>query len=313
MIRLADASRSSPLLAAPERSNDWVADRLQEVGNLLELQGAGRFRVRAYHQGAAAVRAWERDVGSVYREGGREALEELPGIGPSLSAAMAELLATGRLRLLDRLRGAISPEEVFTTLPGVGPELAHRIHEALETDTLEELEQAAWDGRLQEVPGFGPRRVETLKAVLAQRLSSRRAAYRWAPPVADPRPSVLEILSVDREYRERAEAGTLRRIAPHRFNPHRVAWLPILHTERGPWDFEALFSNTGRAHRLGKTDDWVVVYYSRDGKDGQATVVTETQGPLAGDRVVRGREAECRAFYRTAHRERGTPEAGGAP
>ena len=110
MIRLADASPPSSPLPAVERSNDWIADRLREVGDLLEIQGAGRFRVRAYHQGAATVRAWERDVRRIYQEGGGEALEELPGIGPSLSAAMTELLATGRLRLLDRLRGAVSPE-----------------------------------------------------------------------------------------------------------------------------------------------------------------------------------------------------------
>lgn len=299
MIRLADRPRPSPRPLVPDtpRSNDWIADRLQEVGDLLELQGAGPFRVRAYRQGAAAVRAWNRDVKQVFLGEGRDGLEALSGIGPSLSAAMAELVATGRLRLLDRLRGAVSPEEVFTTLPGVGPELAHRIHEELGADTLEELERAAWDGRLEEVPGFGSRRVETLQAVLAQRLSARRAAARWSPPRSDESPSVLEFLSVDREYRTRAASGKLRRIAPHRFNPQRVPWLPILHTERGSWAFQALFSNTARAHRLEKTDDWVVIYYARDGEEGQATVVTETQGPLAGKRVVRGREEACRAFY----------------
>jgi len=58
-----------------------------------------------------------------------------------------------------------------------------------------------------------------------------------------------------------------------------------------------LFSNTARAHELGRTDDWVVVYYyDADHHEGQNTIVTETQGPMKGNRVVRGREAECRAL-----------------
>ena len=59
-----------------------------------------------------------------------------------------------------------------------------------------------------------------------------------------------------------------------------------------------MYSNTARAHELGKTDDWVVIYYEQDGEEDQCTVVTETRGPLAGRRVVRGREQECREYYR---------------
>ena len=108
------------------------------------------------------------------------------------------------------------------------------------------------------------------------------------------------LLSVDREYRDRAAAGTLRRIAPRRFNPTGEAWLPVLHTSRGGWLCTALFSNSGRAHQLGRTDDWVVLRVERGGEELQYTVVTETRGELAGRRVVRGREAECRSLYRPA-------------
>lgn len=295
MIRLATPPRPSPR-RLPTPDNDRVAEIFAEAADLLEVQGASPFRVRAYREGAASVRGWERDVREVLRDEGRPGLEAREAIGPSLSAAIAEVVTTGRLRLVDRLRGLLSPEEIFTTLPGVGPELAHAIHHHLGVETLEELEVAAWDGRLAQVPGFGTRRVETTRAVLTQRLSGRRVP-RWIPERPRQEPSVLEILSVDREYRSRAAAGELRLITPRRFNPERVAWLPVLHTERGPWHFQALYSNTGRAHRLGKTHDWVVVYYNRDGAEGQATVVTETRGGLSGERVVRGREKECRSFY----------------
>jgi hypothetical protein len=112
-------------------------------------------------------------------------------------------------------------------------------------------------------------------------------------------PPVGELLDVDREYRTRAAAGELRTIAPRRFNPSREAWLPILHARRGPWHYVALYSNTPRAHQLGKTHDWVVLYYERDGGGGerQCTVITSEFGALRGRRIVRGREAECEAFY----------------
>ena len=100
----------------------------------------------------------------------------------------------------------------------------------------------------------------------------------------------------DNPVAQGAAAGTLRTIAPKRFNPEGAAWLPILHTQRGEWHFTALYSNTARAHELGRTRDWVVIYFYDDHHvEGQHTVVTETRGALAGRRVVRGREAECRA------------------
>jgi putative hydrolase len=102
------------------------------------------------------------------------------------------------------------------------------------------------------------------------------------------------LLELDREYREKAAANKLRRIAPKRFNPNNVAWLPIFHAERGRWHFSVLFSNTALAHQLGRTHDWVVIYFHSDSlAEGQRTVVTETKGPSRGKRVVRGRETEC--------------------
>ena len=113
------------------------------------------------------------------------------------------------------------------------------------------------------------------------------------------RPDVAELLDVDREYRAKAEAGELKRIAPHDNNPEGAAWLPILNTKRGARKYTALFSNTELAHAVGKTDDWVVIYLDRPDTPGRAqwTVVTETHGSLEGKRVVRGREQECRAYY----------------
>jgi hypothetical protein len=270
--------------------NQAIADRLREASALLHQQGANPFRVGAYRRAADTVAGLPQSVVLILDEEGLEGLEALPGIGRALAAAIAEMVRTGRWLQLERLRGALQPEQVFRTVPGIGPALAHRIHEALGIDTLEALEAAAHDGRLEAVPGVGPRRAAMLRASLAQMLS------RWRPRPRPPRkaPGVDLLLDVDREYRRRAAAGELRTITPRRFNPEGEAWLPILHTERGDWHFTALYSNTARAHELGRVFDWVVIYYQSDDEaEGQCTVVTESRGPLAGGRVVRGREREC--------------------
>jgi putative hydrolase len=276
-------------------TNQLIGDRLREAADLLEQQRANPFRVRAYREAAQAVADRAEDVREIYERRGIEGLDALPGVGPRIAAAIAEMLRTGRWSQLERLRGSLDPEKLFRAVPGVGPTLARRVHDALHVDTLEALEVAAHDGRLAAVPGVGPRRAAALRAALGSMLGRPRPS-RWDG--ATPEPAVAILLDVDREYREGAVAGRLPRIAPRRFNPSGEAWLPILHTEREAWQLTALFSNTARAHELGKTRDWVVVYFHTDIRgEGQRTVVTETRGALIGRRVVRGREEECRTHY----------------
>lgn len=281
-------------------ANTDVAAVLERVGDLLDVQGADSYRVRAYHHAAQSVRDSVQSIAEVALDGPAGALERLPGVGASIGAAIREYAASGRLQMLERLEGQVSPEDLFNSIPGVGEELAGRIHTRLGIETLEELELAAHDGRLEQVPGFGPRRTEALREILATLLSRsarRRARLVEAHRDDVERPGVDLLLRVDTEYRERAAAGELRQIAPRRFNPEHKAWLPILHTEVEGWVMTALFSNTARAHELRMTHDWVIVYYERDGDEGQATVVTERHGQMSGARVVRGREGECLAHY----------------
>lgn len=283
------------MLPEPDRhssTNERVADLLRRTASLLTHQGAGRFRTGAYRRAADAIEQLPRDVAEILESEGVEGLIRLPTIGQGIAAAIREIVATGRWSLLERLQGQVDPETLFTTVPGIGPGLAERIHRELGVATLEALEIAAHDGRLDEVPGIGPRRAASVRASLEAMLGRRRRERRLTPGSA---PSVELLLDVDREYRRRAERGQLQKIAPRRFNPEHEAWLPILHTEREPWHFTVLYSNTARAHDLGRTHDWVVIYaYDDSHVEAQYTVVTETQGALRGRRVVRGREAECR-------------------
>lgn len=278
--------------------NASCADRLREAADLLHAQGANPFRVSAYRKAAGTVLDLPEDLGAIVERQGLPGLEALPNVGRGIAAALLEMTRTGRWIQLERLRGSADPVQQLTAVPGLGHRLAERIHDELHVDTLEGLELAAHDGRLETVPGVGPRRAAAIRASL-QAMLSRSRPHRAAAreqPVAEP--GVAMLLDVDREYRAKAEAGSLPTIAPRRFNPSGEAWLPVLHATRDGWHFTALYSNTAQAHQLNRTRDWVVLYfYDDEHVEGQHTVVTETHGPLAGRRVVRGREAQCRAHY----------------
>jgi putative hydrolase len=275
------------------RFNLETAGIFRKCAEVLRQQAANPFRVNAYIRAAQTLESLQEDARDILRDDGVAGLIALPAIGQGLAASIDEIARTGRLAQLDRLRGETAPENLFRTVPGIGPKLAHAIHDALHVDTLEALEVAAHDGRLAAVSGIGARRAAAVQAGLAALLGRGRSRQQ-VPQVSPP---VEKLLDVDREYRHSAAAGKLPKIAPKRFNPEGLAWLPILHTDRGKWHFTALFSNTARAHELGRTDDWVVVYfYNDDHQEGQNTIVTETKGPMTGERVIRGREAECRTL-----------------
>lgn len=287
-----DAREQEGTVGTP--ANAVIADQLREMADVLEQQEADSFRVAAYRRAARTLDALPGPIEDLIREKGREGLIALPGIGGRIAAAIVEMTATGRWAALDRLTGALEPKQLFQTVPVIGPELAERIHDELHIETLEALELAAHNGRLEQVHGIGKRRAAAIRGGLSERLGRRQLRDNWSADA----PTVDILLGIDRDYRNKAERGELRTIAPRRFNPSREAWLPVLHTRRGNWEFTALYSNTAKAHELGKTHDWVVIYFhDRDEPEAQCTVVTEPRGTLAGRRVVRGREGECIAHY----------------
>jgi predicted house-cleaning noncanonical NTP pyrophosphatase (MazG superfamily) len=290
-------------------SNEEIADALDRIADLLKAQDANRYRVNAYRRAARVVSDWETSVSEMAVSEGEKKLMELPDIGKGIAAIIREYVHTGRIALLERLEGQISPEDLFTTVPGIGETLAHRIHRALDIESLEGLELVAHDGRLEQVSGIGIRRTKAIRDSVGAILdrSGRRRAHRihrlektrgtTEAAASHEGPAVAAILEVDAEYRRRAAAGLLKTIAPRRFNPEGKSWLPIFHTEKDGWHFTALFSNTARAHELNRVRDWVVMYIEKDSQEKRYTVVTEYHGPLAGRRVIRGLDNECRAYY----------------
>lgn len=292
---------NGPFPSAP--TNQQIADVLNQVAELLDAQDANEFRVQAYRAAADTARSMERPLADILVQEGVAGLQRLPTIGVSIARSIEQMVDAGHLNLLNRLRGATDPERVLATVPGIGPKLAARIHEELGIETLADLEAAAYDGRLNAVPGFGPRRLRAVRESLAGRLRRRPRSVRRRPLPVD-QPDVGELLDVDAEYRRRTKARDLPRIAPRRFNPTGEAWLPVLHTTRDSTHYTALYSNTARAHELGTIRDWVVIYRDDQDGDGQWTVITSQFGPLRGRRIVRGREQECAAYYQqhSAHK-----------
>jgi hypothetical protein len=286
--------------------NTDIAHALTRIAELLEVQGANPFRVNAYRRAARRINEQEQDVAVRVLSREDDFLEDLPDIGQRIAGVVREFVHSGRIGLLDNLEGQIEPERIFMTVPNIGKKLAKRIHHELDIDTLADLEIKAHAGLLQQVKGIGATKEEAIRDSVGamlnrftrQRTFVDRGASKDNPKasirMSTEKPSVEAILSVDAEYRRRARKGELKRIAPRRFNPDASAWLPIMHTERDGWEFTANYSNTARAHELNRTGDWVVIYGYRDGEETQHTVVTEQRGVLAGRRVVRGRESECR-------------------
>ena len=276
-----------------------IAGRLDEVAKFFAEQGANRFRTQAYRNAANVLRRLPRSVADIFHEQGIEGLEKIPGVGAGIARSIRDILLHGRLAMLDRLRGESEAIAVLGSVPGIGKKLARRFHDDLGIETLEELEVAAHDGRIEKYPGIGAKRLAGIRDSLAQRLSRIRRRIIASPPSRVP--AVSELLDVDLEYREKAAAGRLTQIAPRRFNPERESWLPILHTVRGGRHYTALFSNTARAHELGKTRDWVVLFCDNGETENRFTVITSEFGRLQGRRIVTGREPECEKYYdRTA-------------
>jgi DNA polymerase (family 10) len=171
----------------PDPSNAAIADALEELGDLYELDGAIAYRVLAYRTAAKAVREASVSVAALAREG---RATELPGIGNTLQEKILALATTGTIPAADKLRAKIPAGLVaITRLPGLGPKRARLLHSELGVDSLQSLRDAALAQRLQTVRGLGPKLEERVLASLAD-LDANPPASR-APRIVLPR--ALEI------------------------------------------------------------------------------------------------------------------------
>jgi DNA polymerase (family 10) len=137
-----------------------VAAMLDEIAQLLELDGANPFEVRAYQNGSRAIAGLEGDIGDIAASGG---LAGVPGLGKTLVARITELITTGHMRVHDDLLARIPPGlRQMLRIPGLGAKRIRQINQALQVTTLDELRQAAEDGRIAALPGFGAKSQENI-------------------------------------------------------------------------------------------------------------------------------------------------------
>ena len=138
-----------------------AAHVLSQIGALLELRGENKFKSRAYSVAAKAVLGLETDdIVPLFHSG---ALKKVAGIGPATLAVLSDLVETGDSRYLEELRedtpGGLAE---MLRIPGLGTAKIHLIHERLGVETLQQLEEAARDGRLATLPRFGARTAEKI-------------------------------------------------------------------------------------------------------------------------------------------------------
>jgi DNA polymerase (family 10) len=171
-----------PATAGVVVSNKEVARILAEIAEILEIKGESQFRVIAYRNAARSVEFLPEDVSARYTAGGRKALEQIPGVGPSIAEKIVELVTTGRLGYYEEIKRTIPAATLeLTGIPGVGPKTAQRLYDALHVSGIAELERAL--DTPQAVKAFRPKTRARIKKGIE---ALRRLAGRVTLPVAEP-------------------------------------------------------------------------------------------------------------------------------
>jgi DNA polymerase (family 10) len=166
--------------------NAEIADIFEHLADLLEIEGANAFRIRAYRNAAQFIRGHGRSLADLVEQGAD--LSELPGIGKDLAGKIATICATGKLPLLEQVRRRVPAGLVeMTRIEGLGPKRAKALHDALKIRSLEDLARAARSGRIRKLKGFGAK-TEQMIAQRAARAASaeRRLTLADAEAIAAP-------------------------------------------------------------------------------------------------------------------------------
>ncbi len=190
-------------------TNSDIADAFDEIADLLEFEGANQFRVRAYRNGARAIRDLAESVAAIVTDDPKR-LEDIEGVGESVAQKCVTLVQTGQLPQLNDLRKKI-PHGVLAMMrvPGMGPKKAATLYKELKIASLDELKAACEAGKVRELKGFGAKTEKSILDGLAIAAEADKRIY-WAE--AD------EIVAALREHMNTCEqiekqefAGSYRR------------------------------------------------------------------------------------------------------
>lgn len=196
--------------------NAEVAALFQQIADLLEIENANPFRVRAYRNAARELEALGVPVAELLANG--EDLTELPGIGKDLAAKIGEIVETGKCRLLTKLQRATPPSVAeMLQVPGLGPKRVRTLYHELDVNTVEQLARAARDGRVRELHGFGAKTEQRILDALAARSGQpERFKLAVAAQYAEPLrahlakvPGVVDVVLAGSYRRSRETVGDL--------------------------------------------------------------------------------------------------------
>lgn len=190
-------------------TREEVAAALERIGLLLELLGENPFKTRAYDNGARIVRGLDRDLADLVA---RKELIKVKGIGAALAEKIATLVTTGELPYLTQLQARVPAGLLdWLKIAGLGAKKARAIHIALGIETLDELEAAARDGKLRDLPGFGKTSEEKLLAGIAR---LRTHAGRFLRPlILSEAERLVEVVRAVPGLRRVEVGGSVRRCA----------------------------------------------------------------------------------------------------
>src|SRR5918998_4569481 len=154
--------------------NGEIAEAFEELASLYELDGAVVYRVVAYRNAAKAIREAGVSVAELAKQG---RTVELAGVGKTIAEKIDALLETGSIPSADKLKQRIPSGLVeITRIPGLGPKRVRLLHEQLGIGSIDELREAAEDGRLKDVKGFGKKAEENVLAAFAAGADGRPKA-----------------------------------------------------------------------------------------------------------------------------------------
>ena len=196
--------------------NSEVATIFNELADLLEIEGANPFRIRAYRNAAITVANLPESLADMV-EAGKD-LSALPTIGKDLAAKIIEIVASGHLVLLDQLEKSVPGELAkVTAIPGLGPKRVKVLHEQAGVTNLESLRAAAMSGRVRELPGFGEKTERMILRELDRLASSQRRwrlseAEEFARPLAaylEEQPGATDVVIAGSYRRRRETIGDL--------------------------------------------------------------------------------------------------------
>ncbi len=188
--------------------NREIAEALEEIGELLAIEGENPFRVRAYENAARTLRALPQPVAELVERG--EDLSRLRGIGEALARKIEELVRSGHLEYLERLERRVGVDaRDLLSIPGLGPKRLRTLRDLLGVRTREDLRRACEAGRVRDLPGFGAATERKLCGALAEGLDvTRRWPRAELVPIAR---SLVEHLSACQGTHHVVVAGSYRR------------------------------------------------------------------------------------------------------